>query len=185
MQLFRNTTDEWYHVHVNGEEIVCTGGHPFYVLNALLDRSVVKYEGEPESAKGVWICANELQIGDKVLLSDGNFVTIKAVEVEKLDALQTTYNFEVAYFHSYYVSDSKILVHNVCVAKEGSYEARVNTSNEHGLPHAHILKDGKRMAKIDKKGQISGGNLDKGAKRFVNKFFDEINEGIKKYYPKK
>ena len=33
LQLFRNTTKEWYHVHVNGEEIICTGGHPFYVLN--------------------------------------------------------------------------------------------------------------------------------------------------------
>lgn len=33
-RLFRNTTEEWYHVKINGEEIVCTGGHPFYVLNA-------------------------------------------------------------------------------------------------------------------------------------------------------
>ena len=33
-RLFRNTTEEWYHIRVNGEEIVCTGGHPFYVLNA-------------------------------------------------------------------------------------------------------------------------------------------------------
>ena len=33
VRLFRNTTEEWYHIHVNGEEIVCTGGHPFYVAS--------------------------------------------------------------------------------------------------------------------------------------------------------
>ncbi len=33
VRLFRNETKEWYHIHVDGEEIVCTGGHPFYVLN--------------------------------------------------------------------------------------------------------------------------------------------------------
>ena len=26
----RNGTDEWVHVTVNGEEIVCTNEHPFY-----------------------------------------------------------------------------------------------------------------------------------------------------------
>ena len=33
VRLFRNETKELYHIRVNGEEIVCTGGHPFYVLN--------------------------------------------------------------------------------------------------------------------------------------------------------
>ena len=33
VRLSRNTTKEWYHIRVNGEEIVCMGGHPFYVLN--------------------------------------------------------------------------------------------------------------------------------------------------------
>ena len=29
VRLFRNKTKEWYHVFVEGEEIICTGGHPF------------------------------------------------------------------------------------------------------------------------------------------------------------
>lgn len=33
VRLFRNTTEEWYHIYANGEEIVCTGGHPFYLAN--------------------------------------------------------------------------------------------------------------------------------------------------------
>ena len=31
VRLFRNQTKEWYHVFVDGEEIRCTGEHPFYV----------------------------------------------------------------------------------------------------------------------------------------------------------
>lgn len=45
------------------------------------------------------------------------YVIIEAIEVEKLAVPQTTYNFEVADFHTYYVSDCKILVHNRCTGK--------------------------------------------------------------------
>ena len=118
VQLFRNTTEEWYHVHVNGEEIVCTGGHPFYVLNAEADRHKIKYERQPQNAKGAWVCADELKVYDKVLLSDGSCAIIELVEVEKLSEPETTYNFKVADFHTYYVSVSKVLVHNTCNTTE-------------------------------------------------------------------
>ena len=97
VQLFRNTTKEWYHIFVNGEEIVCTGGHPFYVAN--LDK---------------FIPAKELKISDKLLLSNGKTVIIDSIEIETLATPETTYNFEVADFHTYYVTDSNILVHNKC-----------------------------------------------------------------------
>ena len=96
VHLFRNETKEWYHVFIDGEEIECTGEHPFYV------------EG-----KG-FIPAKELKSGDKCLLSTGEGVTIEKVEVEKLTEAETTYNFEVADFHTYYVTDKDVLVHNVC-----------------------------------------------------------------------
>lgn len=100
VQLFRNTTKEWYHIFVNGEEIVCTGGHPFYVAN--LDK---------------FIPAKELKISDKLLLSNGKTVIIDSIEIESLKSPETTYNFEVADFHTYYVTDSNILVHNMCRAE--------------------------------------------------------------------
>ena len=40
------------------------------------------------------------------------------IEIEKLDAPETTYNFEVADFHTYYVSASNVLVHNKCIFEE-------------------------------------------------------------------
>ena len=118
VQLFRNTTEAWYHVRVNGEEIVCTGGHPFYVLNADNSRNILEFEGVKSKGTGKWICARDLKKSDKVLLSDGSCGIIETIEVETLSAPETTYNFEVADFHTYYVSDNKVLVHNKCPVTE-------------------------------------------------------------------
>ena len=131
VQLFRNTTEEWYRVNVNGEEIVCTGGHPFYVVNAEAERRIVQFEGDASNGKGAWICANELRIGDKLLLANGTVVTITAMQVERLDVPQTTYNFEVSEAHTYYVSDSKILVHNMC--QRPQQPDRITGYTKHGL----------------------------------------------------
>ena len=114
VRLSRSTTKEWYHIRVNGEEIVCTGGHPFYVLNAEEDRKIVRYEGVKSDKKGRWIEAKELKKDDKLLLSDGSYGIINSVAVETLESPETTYNFEVEDFHTYFVSDSNVLVHNRC-----------------------------------------------------------------------
>ena len=96
VRLFRNETQEWHHVFVNGEEIVCTAEHPFYV------------EG-----KG-FVPARELKERDNLLLSDGSKVEIDSLKIEHVEIPETTYNFEVKDFHTYYVSHSNVLVHNVC-----------------------------------------------------------------------
>ena len=114
VRLSRNTTKEWYHICVNGEEIVCTGGHPFYVLNAEEDRKIVRYQGVKSDKNGRWIEAKELKTSDKLLLSDGTYAIINSVAVETLENPETTYNFEVEDFHTYFVSDSNVLVHNRC-----------------------------------------------------------------------
>ena len=99
VRLFRNNTKEWYHIFVDGEEIVCTGGHPFYVVG-----------------KG-FIEARNLKVSEKLLLSCGKEVIIEKVKVEQLAEAETTYNFEVAEFHTYYVSEKNVLVHNKCAYK--------------------------------------------------------------------
>lgn len=82
------------------------------MLDAAADRQTVNQEGQSENTKGAWICVNELKVCDKVLLSNGTTAIIEAVEVEKLSKPETTYNFEVAASHTYYVSKSNVLVHN-------------------------------------------------------------------------
>lgn len=94
LRLFRNKSTEWTGVTVNGTEIVSTPGHKYYL-----------------SETKTWVAAAKLKVGEKVLLSDGTYGIIEAVRDIHYDTPQTTYNFEVADFHTYYVGDG-ILVHN-------------------------------------------------------------------------
>ena len=185
VRLFRNETYEWYHIFVNDEEIVCTGGHPFYVLNAEEDRKIVRYEGVKSDKNGRWIEAKELKKDDKVLLSDGSYGIINSVAVKTLKSPETTYNFEIEDFHTYYVSEANVLVHNRCVAKDGDYQAVVNEYNEKEAPHAHILKNRQRVAVVDSNGKIIKGAKQRGVVQFVSKHKDEIVSGIKKFYPRR
>ena len=93
-QTFINEINELIHVAVNGEEIHTTPGHPFYVVS-----------------KG-WIGAEELEIGDQLVVYEGKLVVVERVKYESLNKPVTVYNFEVEDFHTYYVGENSILVHN-------------------------------------------------------------------------
>jgi len=96
VQLFRNETDEWIHVKVNGDEIICTPEHPFY-----------------SPVKG-WTSAIDLRAGDILVMLNGEYVVVEQVQHELLESPETTYNFEVEDYHTYYVGDEPVLVHNRC-----------------------------------------------------------------------
>ena len=96
VQTFVNETDELVHVHVNGEEIILTPEHPFYV------------------PKKGWIGAIDLRAGDILVLQSGEYVVVELIQHEILESPITVYNFEVEDFHTYYVSNSAVLVHNAC-----------------------------------------------------------------------
>ncbi|MBR1863219.1 MAG: hypothetical protein IJ806_03935 [Ruminococcus sp.] len=87
-------TNEFFHIHVNGEEIVATGTHPFYVH------------------KFGWTTARALRAGDVLVLSNGELVTVEWIEHEILEEPLFVYNFEVEDFHTYFVGSCGILVHN-------------------------------------------------------------------------
>ncbi|WP_297957826.1 polymorphic toxin-type HINT domain-containing protein [uncultured Ruminococcus sp.] len=90
--------DTLVYVDVNGETIETTKEHPFWV------------EGQG------WTKAEFLEAGDMLRDSCGNAKAIHSVEIVPLPVDQYTivYNLKVADFHTYYVSDSYILVHNTC-----------------------------------------------------------------------
>ena len=96
VQTFRNETTELVHVTVNGEEIICTNEHPFY-----------------SPVKG-WTAACQLRAGDILVLVNGEYVIVEQVQHEILETPVATYNFEVQDFHTYYVGESAVLVHNLC-----------------------------------------------------------------------
>ena len=96
VRLFRNETKEWIHITVNGETITCTPEHPFY-----------------SPVKG-WTNAIDLRAGDILVMLNGEYVVVEQVQHELLESPETTYNFEVKDFHTYYAGEWAILVHNRC-----------------------------------------------------------------------
>ena len=96
VETYINETDELIHVFVNGVEIVTTPAHPFY-----------------SPVKG-WMEACKLRAGDMLVLVNGEYVVVEKVQHEILEAPITVYNFQVADYHTYYVSSTGVLVHNSC-----------------------------------------------------------------------
>ena len=94
------------HLTVNGEEIVTTVDHPFYVKN----------QG--------FIKAGELIVGDELLDVNGNILLVENFDVELTEEPVTVYNFQVEDFHTYHVSEFGLLVHNA-----GGYERSQKYSN--------------------------------------------------------
>ena len=96
VQTFRNETTEWIHVTVKGETLTCTPEHPFYV------------------PKKGWTSAVDLRAGDILVMLNGEYVVVEQVQHELLESPETTYNFEVEDYHTYYVGEKSVLVHNRC-----------------------------------------------------------------------
>ena len=96
VETYENTTDALVHVHVKGEEIITTPSHPFY-----------------SPVRG-WTDAVHLRAGDILVLVNGEYVVVEKVQHELLESPVAVYNFHVEDYHTYYVSNLGVLVHNVC-----------------------------------------------------------------------
>ena len=67
---------------------------------------------------------------------DGKEVGAEGIRIERLEKPETKYNFEVEDFHTYYVTECEILVHNKCWRwAKGSYESAEQSLNEHYKLH--------------------------------------------------
>jgi len=71
--------------------------------------------------KSGWTSAIKLRAGDVLVLSNGEYVVVEAVQHEILESPVKVYNFEVEDFHTYFVGESSALVHNTCQRKQGDY----------------------------------------------------------------
>ena len=101
LRTFRKESDVLIHIFVNGEEIETTPVHPFWVVDQ-------------------WVSAKDLEAGDILTLADGTTAPVTDTYGEQLDEPVIVYNFEVSDFHTYYVTDTGVLVHNMSVDKLGN-----------------------------------------------------------------
>ena len=84
-----------------------------------------------------WTKAIELRAGDKLVLQSGKILIIEQVQHESLETPATVYNFEVEDFHTYYVTDSSVLVHNMCTGNwsKGNFGSSSRLANYHFGKH--------------------------------------------------
>jgi RHS repeat-associated protein len=93
--------------------LVTTGEHPFYLKD-----------------KG-WTSANELKAGDLVVTSSGNLLKIKSATW--LQGKQIAYNMEVEDFHTYFVGEEQVWVHNACDSADKTLSLS-KTGGHHPVP---------------------------------------------------
>ena len=125
LQTFRNTTERWCDISIEADgsidKITSTPGHKYYLPENTVNRNPdeklehASYEGLSDK----WVSACNLKKGDKVLLAESDPLTgkprygiVRKVEVRELETAETTYNFEVEEFHTYYVGKQSVCTHN-------------------------------------------------------------------------
>ncbi|MDR0489854.1 MAG: hypothetical protein LBH28_01220 [Oscillospiraceae bacterium] len=109
---FVSRKDRLVHICVGGETIICTPGHPFYVMgNGWTDSSLLRH-------------------GDELLLQSGEAGIVEAIQFEDLDERVLVYNFEVEDWHAYYVGDSGMLVHNIAGCGDAVDDVITNNADD-------------------------------------------------------
>ena len=94
LETYVRQVDKLVHITVNGEEIVTTDNHPFYV-----------------QGRG-FINAGNLLVGDKLISVNGDDLIIEDYYIELTEEPVSVYNFQVEDFHTYFVGDCAVWVHN-------------------------------------------------------------------------
>lgn len=89
--VFEYVRDTIYNIQIGKDTIRATSDHPFFI-------------------GGRWLSVDQLNVGDSVVTYEGRKLVITAIE--KIKQRTKVYNFEVEDYHTYYVSEQKILVHN-------------------------------------------------------------------------
>ena len=117
VETYVRETTELVHLQVNGEQIDTTPTHPFY------------------SPRKGWMSAVELRAGDILQLVNGEYVVVEQVQHEILETPILVYNFQVEDYHTYYVSNKYILVHNACgKGRTGKQRRLKELANDNKLP---------------------------------------------------
>ena len=145
VETYINETDEIIHLFVNGEQILATPAHPFY-----------------SPVKG-WMDAVQLRAGDILVLVNGEYVVVEKVQHEILETPVEVYNFQVEDYHTYYVGNSGVLVHNSCGMPEnfspagaGRHGAFNQAKRDLGIPSG---KQPTVLPNIDKRGNLAPGRV--------------------------
>ena len=96
-------------------------------------------------------------------LVNGEYVVVEEVQHELLESPVKVYNFQVEDYHTYYVSDSGVLVHNTCTKNHG------NSLSTDKKTELYVLRD-KDTGIVKKIGETT-----RGTRRYTQKFYNTNN----------
>ena len=176
------------------EEFRVTAEHPFYI------------EGRG------WVEVRDLNSGDVAHDIDGDVLVV--LDVLPVEKLYETYNFEVADFHTYFVGEDGVWVHNDCDEEEetlirfGTEEETLESlaeqaaaAEENGFPHGVSTKrkKTKKLKSSDKKHKTAkrsdaegefevtqtGGNKDHHTVHLPKPVTQEVVDKFNKTFPPK
>ena len=92
--LINSSANETYKMNIGSQTIEMSTRHELYIID-----------------KG-WTRAYDVKVGDKMISSDDKIVTINKIDLVTYDKLIKTYNLTVEGNNNYFVTYSKVLVHN-------------------------------------------------------------------------
>ena len=123
IETYVRTVTELVQLTVDGEEIITTHDHPFYVFK-----------------KG-FVNAGQLKKSDELVNPDGKKLSIDQIRFITADEPICVYNFKVDNYHTYYVGKNRILVHNAQY-DVGKYNEMPNEPglDKHHVPQKAIMK---------------------------------------------
>ena len=136
LETYIRETSHLVHLTVRGETIVSTFDHPYYV-----------------KGKG-FVNASGLWIGAELIDNSGSVCQVKQIYreyLEKESESVVVYNFQVEGFHTYYVGENHLLVHNA------NYDDAVNSLSSDAKPGR---KTKGRTVLKEKNGGYSEANAD-------------------------
>ncbi|SFH56832.1 intein N-terminal splicing region [Pseudobutyrivibrio sp. OR37] len=121
LETYEHDTYDVVYLTIDGEEFTTTEGHPFYVEG----RGFVK--------------AAELRYSDNLLDSEGKHLHLEYKEIVHLEEPVTVYNFAVEDYHTYFIGENKVFVHNRCklgenMIKEGGFDPGPGFDAHHIFP---------------------------------------------------
>lgn len=150
LETYIHEADELVHLTIDGQEIVTTMDHPFYVVE----------QG--------FINAGELCLGAAVINSRGDICSVENISLELVEQPVKVYNFQVEDFHTYHVGSLGVLVHNS--------DCNVDAMRA-GKPGSKEWKEAKKYIKEGKgKGINVSVSTEELARRLINEARPELSE---------
>ena len=127
VETYVRETMKLIHIRVSGEEIVTTEGHPFYVKDI------------------GFVNACDLIVGEELVDISGKVLLVEDIRVEYTPEPVKVYNFQVEDYHTYFVGNNNVWVHNA--------GQRYSSTKEFELA-IHNMNPGERVAAVKSKAKI-------------------------------